>query len=105
MQVIAFRTTDAEALRRYLAAHNVTVPQAVEQQADGSAEFTVADAEAHRIVFIEPHGTTDQQGAVSHRLIHVGFMVKDRGAMEPLYKDILGFRAYWHRRIPPERDE
>jgi catechol 2,3-dioxygenase-like lactoylglutathione lyase family enzyme len=105
MQVIAFRTTDAEALRRYLAAHNVTVPQAVEQQEDGSAEFTVADAEAHRIAFIEPRATTDQQGAVSHRLIHVGFMVKDRGAMDPLYKDILGFRPYWHGGMRPERTD
>jgi catechol 2,3-dioxygenase-like lactoylglutathione lyase family enzyme len=105
MQVIGFRTTDAEALRRYLAAHNVPVPPAVEKEEDGSAAFTVADAEAHRIAFIEPHATTDQRGAVSHRLIHVGFMVKDRGAMDPLYKDILGFRPYWHGGMRPERTD
>jgi catechol 2,3-dioxygenase-like lactoylglutathione lyase family enzyme len=105
MQVIGFRTTDAEALRRYLAARHVTVPAAVEQQPDGSAEFAVADAEAHRIAFIEPHANAAQQGAISHRLIHVGFVVTDRAAMDPLYRDILGFRPYWHGGMTPERTD
>jgi catechol 2,3-dioxygenase-like lactoylglutathione lyase family enzyme len=29
-------------------------------------------------------------------LIHAGFIVHDRAAMEHFYKDILGFRPYWH---------
>jgi catechol 2,3-dioxygenase-like lactoylglutathione lyase family enzyme len=105
MRVIGFRTTDAEALRRYLAAHNVTVPPSVERWPDGSAEFAVTDAEAHHIAFVEPKATSDQQGAISHRLIHVGFMVKDRAAMDPFYKDILGFRPYWHGGMQPERTD
>jgi catechol 2,3-dioxygenase-like lactoylglutathione lyase family enzyme len=105
MQVIGFRTSDADALRRYLAAHHVTVPPTVEQQQDGSAEFQVTDAEGHRIAFREPHATSDRQGAISHRLIHVGFVVKDRAAMDPLYKDILGFRPYWHGGMTPERTD
>jgi catechol 2,3-dioxygenase-like lactoylglutathione lyase family enzyme len=105
LQVIGFRTTDAEALRRYLAAHNVTVPPAVERRPDGSAEFRVTDAEAHHIAFVEPKATSDRQGAISHRLIHVGFVVKDRAAMDPFYKDVLGFRPYWHGGMTPERTD
>lgn len=29
-------------------------------------------------------------------IIHAGFIVRDRGATEHFYKDILGFRPYWH---------
>jgi catechol 2,3-dioxygenase-like lactoylglutathione lyase family enzyme len=105
MQVIAFRTSDAEALRRYLAAHNVTVPPAVEKQPDGGAEFAVSDAEGHQIAFSEPKANPDQQGAISHRLIHVGFVVRDRAAMDPFYRAILGFRPYWHGGMTPERTD
>jgi catechol 2,3-dioxygenase-like lactoylglutathione lyase family enzyme len=28
-------------------------------------------------------------------MIHAGFVVKDRAAMDHFYKDILGFRLYW----------
>jgi catechol 2,3-dioxygenase-like lactoylglutathione lyase family enzyme len=105
LQVVAFRTTDAEALRRYLTARNVKVPPAVQQGPDGSAEFAVTDAEAHRITFVEPHAHADRQGVISHRLIHVGFVVKDRAAMDPLYRDVLGFRPYWHGGMQPERTD
>ncbi len=30
------------------------------------------------------------------RIIHAGFIVHDRAATEHFYKDILGFRPYWH---------
>ncbi len=105
MQVIAFRTADAEALRRYLAAHGVTVPPAVEAQPDGGAAFAVTDGEAHHIAFLQPKASADQQGAISHRMIHVGLVVRDRAAMDPLYKDLLGFRPYWHGGMKPERTD
>ncbi|HMH82067.1 MAG TPA: VOC family protein [Gemmatimonadales bacterium] len=105
LQVIGFRTTDAEGLRRYLAAHHVKVPARVEQQDDGRAEFAITDAAGHRVAFIEAKATSDQRGAISHRLIHVGFIVKDRGSLDPLYKDILGFRPYWHGGMKPERTD
>lgn len=105
MQVIAFRTTDAEGLRRYLAVHGVTVPPAVEQQPDGGAAFAVTDGEGHHIAVLQPKASADQQGAISHRLIHVGLVVRDRAAMDPLYRGLLGFRPYWHGGMKPERTD
>lgn len=105
IQVIGFRTTAVGELRAYLEAHQVQVPLQVAQYADGSAEFAVTDAEGHHIAFVEPHTTSDQQGAISHRLIHVGFVVKDRAAMDRLYKDLLGFRPYWHGGMKPDRTD
>ncbi len=34
--------------------------------------------------------------AVSHRLIHVGFLVYKPDAEDHFYREILGFRPYWH---------
>ena len=33
---------------------------------------------------------------VDRRMIHAGFVVKDRAAEDKFYKDLLGFRVYWH---------
>jgi catechol 2,3-dioxygenase-like lactoylglutathione lyase family enzyme len=105
MQVIGFRTSDIESLRRYLAAKHIKVPNSATKLKDGGREFEITDAEDHRIVFIEPRANADQQGAISHRLIHVGFIVKDRDAMDRLYRDILGFRLYWHGGMQPDRTD
>ena len=105
LQVIAFRTTDAEGLRRYLAAHNQKVPAAVRKREDGSAEFELTDVEGHRVAFLETQADSDRRGAISHRLIHVGFIVRDRAAMDRLYKDLLGFRPYWHGGMKPDRTD
>jgi catechol 2,3-dioxygenase-like lactoylglutathione lyase family enzyme len=105
MQVIAFRTTDAEGLRRYLAARHVPVPQSVDPRADGGAEFAVTDAEGHRIAFVEPKAGADRQGAISHRLIHAGLVVRDTADMDPFYQDVLGFRPYWHGGMQPGRTD
>jgi catechol 2,3-dioxygenase-like lactoylglutathione lyase family enzyme len=95
MQVVAFRTADAEGLRKYLAAHQVKVPGSVRNSADG-AEFEITDPEGHRIAFLQLAGQSDEQGVISHRMIHAGFIVKSAANMDPLYKDVLGFRPYWH---------
>lgn len=105
LQVIGFRTTDAAGLRRYLAAHDVKVPAAVEQRDDGGAEFEFADAAGHRVAFVELKASSGEQGVISHRLIHAGFVVRDRAAMDRLYRDILGFRPYWHGGMKPQRTD
>ena len=105
LQVIGFRTTDAEGLRRYLAARHVSVPASVENQNDGSAEFELTDAAGHRVAFVEPKASSGQQGAISHRLIHVGFIVRDRATLDPLYRDLLAFRPYWHGGMKADRTD
>lgn len=104
LQVIAFRTSDAEGLRRYMAAHDLKVPDKVRKTKDG-AQFEFTDAEGHRLIFIQPKGDGDQQGAISHRLIHAGFIVHNPADLDPLYKDVLGFRPYWHGGMQPERTD
>jgi catechol 2,3-dioxygenase-like lactoylglutathione lyase family enzyme len=96
MNLVAFHTSDVEALRKYLAAHNVKVPKELQKNADGSREFQVTDPEGHRVAFVQPGKGSGKRGGISHRLFHVGFVVKDRAAEDRFYKDVLGFRPYWY---------
>ncbi len=94
MPEVAFTTRNVAALERYLVKRKVSV---VEKRKDG---FTVHDPEGNLIGFV-------QQGAVgaalpqspsasSRRIIHAGFIVRDRAAEDAFYRDILGFHLYWN---------
>jgi catechol 2,3-dioxygenase-like lactoylglutathione lyase family enzyme len=41
----------------------------------------------------------------SVRLIHAGFVVRNRAATDHFYKDILGFRPYWHGGMKDDKDD
>jgi len=105
MQLIGFRTTNAKGLLKYLAAHDQKVPDKVEKTKDGSLEFDMTDTEGHRLAFVQPASNSDQQGAISHRIIHVGFIVHNQADEDPLFRDLLGFRPYWHGGMQPDRTD
>ena len=67
--------------------------------AETASLFTLQDPDGHQIGFIQykaPLKFVSQEGQASTHLIHAGFIVHDRATMEHFYKDILGFRPYWH---------
>jgi catechol 2,3-dioxygenase-like lactoylglutathione lyase family enzyme len=95
---IAFSTTDVAAMHRYLRAHNVAVDP-ITRDINSVQHFTLRDPEGNPIVFVQPSGIhffTRPVGQVDSRLIHAGFIVKDRATEDHFYKDLLGFRLYWH---------
>lgn len=99
---IAFITTDAEALRAYLAANDMRVPTKIDKNADGDRSFEVVDPEDHRVRFIQ-YGkqhrekvSASKSQEVGKHMIHVGFIVRDRSVEDRFYKDLLGFKLYWH---------
>jgi catechol 2,3-dioxygenase-like lactoylglutathione lyase family enzyme len=98
MDHIAFTTDNIVALRRYLAEKGIKTP-AVAGHPDHTLSFTVTDPEGHRIEFVE-HGKDEAPmppaSAVSHRMIHTGFVVHHPDAEDHFYREILGFRPYWH---------
>jgi catechol 2,3-dioxygenase-like lactoylglutathione lyase family enzyme len=109
MDHIAFRTTDCDELRGYLAAAGSKVPAACSGLRDGTRSFMVKDPEGHSIEFVEhPKSQTmlvALRDPVSSRLIHTGFIVHDRAAEDHFYKDILGFHLYWYGGMKPERTD
>jgi len=104
MDHVAFTTDNIAALRKYLIAKGLNVP-AVEGRADHGLSFTMSDPEGHRIEFVErsasgPAAPT-ADSAVSRHMIHTGFVVYHRDAEDHFYRDILGFRLYWHGHDKP----
>jgi len=99
---VIFRTENLDKLKRYLKAQRVTVHDEVNfGQRYG---FSISDPEGHRVTFVPlvkatPPNTPANRldpTKIHPRIIHVGFVVRDRAAMEHFYKDILGFKPYWH---------
>ncbi len=89
----AFATSDAEALRSYMAEHGIKVPQHVEQSG-ATRWFAVKDPEDNPIEFVEETPALFLDG-ISHHIIHAGFIVRDRAREDSFYPDLLGFHLYW----------
>lgn len=110
---VAFRTDDCEAMRVYFAAKGVKVPGSLTTLKNTSRSFMVQDPEGNRIEFVSPSNyiklrfgnVTGPPDPVSSRLIHAGFIVHDRAAEDHFYKDILGFRPYWHGGMHDDRTD
>lgn len=95
---VAFVTADAEGLRSYMGAHGVAVPASVENGSDGSKWFDVKDPEDNKVEFVQVPAALPQVplDPLSHRIIHVGYMVHSRAAEDTFYRAVLGFRPYWY---------
>jgi catechol 2,3-dioxygenase-like lactoylglutathione lyase family enzyme len=94
---VAFATPDAEAMRRYLAAAGMAVPDAVSNTPEDSW-FEVRDPEGNRIQFVQsrsPPTLALSTRRLSDHIIHVGFIVHDRALEDGFYRKVLGFRPYW----------
>jgi catechol 2,3-dioxygenase-like lactoylglutathione lyase family enzyme len=95
----AWKTTDAEAMRRYLSLRAWKVPGEVEKGADGSRWFATRDPEGNKVEFVEPPQNPKpvaSASAISHHIIHVGFLVHNRALEDTFYRDLLGFKPYWY---------
>ncbi len=97
MDHAAFNTTDAEGLRKYLAAKGWKVPATLTRESDGSRLFEVLDPEGNKIQFVQPpaNAKADAPNAIGHHIIHVGFLVHDRAREDTFYRGLLGFNPYW----------
>jgi catechol 2,3-dioxygenase-like lactoylglutathione lyase family enzyme len=95
---IAFATPDVEQMRRYLLSRNVSVG-AIAKNSYGVQHFELRDPEGVHIAFVQlpaSHFFNAPADQVSTRMVHAGFIVKDRAAEDRFYRDLLGFRMYWH---------
>jgi catechol 2,3-dioxygenase-like lactoylglutathione lyase family enzyme len=95
---VAFATDNAEQMHCYLAGHKIdTGPIATES--DGSKHFKLLDPEGHPIAFVQRAKVKNFRPGPDHvstRLFHAGFVVRDSALEDRFYRDLLGFRMYWH---------
>ena len=99
--MVAFATSDAEALRKRLAGEGVKVPGSVSVEADGSRSFLVQDPEGNPVEFTQLGSSlpspppAELARRLSTHIMHAGYAVHDRAALDRFYKDDLGFHLYW----------
>jgi catechol 2,3-dioxygenase-like lactoylglutathione lyase family enzyme len=100
----AIETNDAEAMRRYLAASGVKVPDHVPKGRIGNLNFMIQDPEGHNVEIVQyPAGgkTALTQGKfmsgnrISKHMKHVGIIVTNLNAEMKFYTEVLGFRETW----------
>jgi catechol 2,3-dioxygenase-like lactoylglutathione lyase family enzyme len=105
LAAVAFTTTNAAQLERYLEAHNIKPEIPLK-----NGQFGVSDPEGNLVIFVQQGSeklvatAAKAQNATSTRIIHVGFMVTDQAKEDAFWKGILGFRPYWHGGPKPDVD-
>jgi lactoylglutathione lyase len=100
----ALETTNAEALRVYLASKGVATPPRVSEGRIGNLGFTIKDPDGHLIEIVQ-YGTggwtVEEEGKslgaqrVSTHMAHIGILVGALGPAMKFYRDTLGFRETW----------
>jgi catechol 2,3-dioxygenase-like lactoylglutathione lyase family enzyme len=91
LRSVTYAVDDVKALKKYLQAQRVEFTEKV-GPAREARSLSVIDPEGHRLVFVEP----EIRPKPGLRIIHTGFIVRNQAAMDHFYKEILGFRSYWH---------
>jgi len=95
---VAFATDNASKMRRYIIAHGVAA-EPISKGPDDSQQFQVRDPEGNGIAFVQrslPIDDPPPAQPIGTQLLHAGFVVRDLTAENRFYRDILGFRLYWH---------
>jgi catechol 2,3-dioxygenase-like lactoylglutathione lyase family enzyme len=97
MAAVAFTTRNAAGLERYLVAHGIKTELPLK-----AGEFGVRDPEGNLVIFVQRGSNKlvakapPSPDATSKRVIHVGFIVRDAAKEDAFWRDVLGFRPYWH---------
>jgi catechol 2,3-dioxygenase-like lactoylglutathione lyase family enzyme len=97
LAAVGFTTRNVAELETYLTAHGIKVEVPLK-----GGEFAVRDPEGNLVFFVQAGSnksvakSTLTPNAASHRMIHVGFIVRDAAKEDAFWRGILGFRPYWH---------
>jgi len=95
---VGYVTVDAAGLRTWLLAHGTRDLTEVQRGVGGDQWFGGRDPEGNAVQFVQPgsRDVTAERGAISGRILHVGYAVYDRAKQDGFYRTLLGFRPYWY---------
>lgn len=97
LEEIGLATDNLAKMLAYLTTKGVAADR-IYSWPDGTKHFESQDPEHNKIEFVEHKwdgAEAGAAGAISHRLLHAGFVVKDWKAESRFYEDVLGFHLYW----------
>ena len=90
---VTFVVDSEKAMKQWLTANHVVARESSGPYRDRGAYLSLSDPEGHTIYFRGANG--DKTDYKRLPIIHAGWVVKDRTAMDKFYKDVLGFHVYW----------
>lgn len=100
----AIETDNAEAMRKYLAAHSFEVPKRVPKGSTGNLNFMVKDPEGHKLEVVEyakrsktrqTKGRFLSSRRIAQHIRHVGIITTNLGPEMKFFVDVLGFTETW----------
>lgn len=96
---VGFVTDNAKVLREWIRKNGYPVGDL--EDVFHIRSFSMTDPAGLTISFSEfgnktASGNLTPNGTSGIRVIQAGWVVRDRAAMDKFYKDVLGFRVYWH---------
>jgi lactoylglutathione lyase len=101
---IALETDDAVAMRDYLAAQGVSVPDKVGKGRIGNLNYFIKDPDGHIVEMVQyaPDGWTALNRGkfmpdtrIATNMAHMGILVGDVDAAKKFYEGVLGFHEIW----------
>jgi catechol 2,3-dioxygenase-like lactoylglutathione lyase family enzyme len=101
---LALETSDAEAMRAYLASQGVKVPETVGKGRIGNLNFNITDPDGHTVEIVQyapDSWTVREKGKflpdtrVSTHLTHVGILVEKLEPALSFYRGIIGGKETW----------
>jgi catechol 2,3-dioxygenase-like lactoylglutathione lyase family enzyme len=103
---ISFLTDDIEEFKRYLNFHKIELDEIRKKHGGDVVSLLLEDPEKHHISITDRYhiangedlnaGLAPANPTNPIRIIHAGFVVNSREAIDHFYVDLLGFRPYWH---------
>ncbi len=103
---ISFLTDDMDGFRKYFKAHKIQFDEVKKKRGGELIRILFQDPEGHHLSITDSYHLGHSEGLdagmppsnpSNHvRIIHAGIIVRNREATDHFYKDLLGFRPYWH---------
>jgi len=88
---VTFLVDSEKTLKEFLKARKIAYTETNEEHSYHPHRISLVDPEGHQLYFVEHQF----QSRGSLRIIHAGFVVRDRASEDHFYKDLLGFHLYW----------
>jgi catechol 2,3-dioxygenase-like lactoylglutathione lyase family enzyme len=112
---VSFLTEDLEAFKRYFDFNKVDFNEVRKKHGKEIIRLELTDFEGHHVSITDSYhlanaedvnaGLPPSNPSNPVRIIHAGFVVKNREAVDRLFVNEFGFHPYWHGGMTEERDD
>jgi catechol 2,3-dioxygenase-like lactoylglutathione lyase family enzyme len=112
---VSFLTEDLEGFKKYFNFNKVYFDEVKKKHGGELIRLLLSDAEGHHISITDSYHLANAEDVNAGlppanpsnpvRIIHAGFVVNNREAVDRFFVNELGFRPYWHGGMSEERDD